>query len=264
MEALTARTADRHRLYEASVQNADEEVRIMKRIYRKLYGRSPKILREDFCGTAAVCCRWVRGGPDQRAVGVDLNEEVLEWGRRNNVERLGASANRVTLVHGDVLEPPDVRPDVVTAMNFSYFVFQSRARLLRYFQTVRESLGKKGMFILDIYGGPEAMVLQEEETEYDTFSYVWDQDFYDPLSAHYRCYIHFRFPDGSEMRRAFSYDWRLWGLAEVRDLLEEAGFSRSTVYWEGTDEDGDGNGVFRPVKKADNDAAWVTYIVATP
>jgi len=104
----------------------------------------------------------------------------------------------------------------------------------------------------------------EEETEYDDFTYVWDQASYDPVTGDYHCHIHFRFADGSEMNRAFAYDWRLWSVPEVRELLAEAGFSSSTVYWEGSDEDGEGDGVFKPVEKGEADEAFVSYIVAQP
>ena len=74
----------------------------------------------------------------------------------------------------------------------------------------------------------------------------------------------FRFPDGSKIDRAFSYEWRLWSLPELTELLGEAGFSRSTVWWEGTGEDGEGNGEFSPESRGDADAGWVAYIVAEP
>jgi hypothetical protein len=64
------------------------------------------------------------------------------------------------------------------------------------------------------------------------------------------------------MERAFSYDWRLWTLAEIRELLEEAGFSRVTFYWQGFDEDGEGDGDFQPVDEGDADAGWICYITA--
>lgn len=263
LTALTAKRADRHRLYEESVQNPEEEIRFIRRIYKTAYGRVPTLIREDFCGTAAVSCEWVRKDPKNRAIGVDLDDAVLEWGRKQNVSALGDDAVRVALYRRNVLDPPDdERPHVVTAMNFSYFVFKSRSLLLEYFRKAHESLHHRGMLLLDIYGGPEAMVLQEEETEYEDFSYVWDQDHYDPVTGDYRCYIHFRFPDGTEIHRAFEYDWRLWGLPEVQDLLREAGFRDVSVYWEGTDEEGEGNGIFTPVKTGENDAAWVAYVVA--
>ncbi len=71
--------------------------------------------------------------------------------------------------------------------------------------------------------------------------------------------------DGSRIRRAFAYDWRLWILPEVRDLLLEAGFTGVEVYWEGTDgETGEGNNIFTRRERAIDDPAWIAYIVAIP
>ena len=65
------------------------------------------------------------------------------------------------------------------------------------------------------------------------------------------------------MQRAFSYDWRLWTLPEVKDALVEAGFAHVDTYWEGDDESGtSGNGIFRKSARGENCAAWVTYLVA--
>jgi hypothetical protein len=36
------------------------------------------------------------------------------------------------------------------------------------------------------------------------------------------------------------------------------------VYWEGDDDDGGGNGVFTPVKRAENCPSFIAYIVAEP
>jgi hypothetical protein len=74
-------------------------------------------------------------------------------------------------------------------------------------------------------------------------------------------FIHFEFDDGSRINRAFRYDWRLWGLFELRDLLDDAGFSKTEVYWEGTDrQTGEGNDVFRRRERAEDDPAWICYI----
>jgi hypothetical protein len=93
------------------------------------------------------------------------------------------------------------------------------------------------------------------------FTYIWDQAVFNPIDHHSLNHIHFRFPDGSKMNKAFTYDWRLWTLPEVRELLSEAGFKNVTIYWEG-DGDGDGDGVFRPKKVVDNQAAWIAYVAA--
>ena len=103
----------------------------------------------------------------------------------------------------------------------------------------------------------------EEETEYDDFTYVWDQAQYDPVTGHMKAHIHFRFPDGSELSPAFTYEWRLWSLPEIRELLEEAGFKKITVYDESWDyEQDEGTGEFKPVEKMDADPGWVVYIAA--
>ena len=88
---------------------------------------------------------------------------------------------------------------------------------------------------------------------------------FNPIDSSMNCHIHFAFPDGSRMERAFSYAWRLWTLPEIRELLLEAGFREVTVYWEGTDEaSGEGNGVYEPAVVGDADPGWVCYIVAQP
>ena len=77
------------------------------------------------------------------------------------------------------------------------------------------------------------------------------------------CLIHFEFPDGSRIDRAFSYRWRLWTLPEIQELLQEAGFGQVDVYWEGTDaETNEGDGVYTPSTTGDADPGWVCYIVA--
>ena len=41
----------------------------------------------------------------------------------------------------------------------------------------------------------------------------------------------------------------------------EAGFSRANAYWEGSDEEGEGDGVFTHQVKAENEEAWIAYVV---
>ena len=257
-------TADRHVLYEESVQSPDADVRFFERIYKKTYGERPSLLREDFCGTAALCCEWVKRRGLNRAIGIDLDAPTLAWSRKHNLSQLGKDADRVKLIRGDVLNASRPRAQVVASLNFSYFIFKTRPLLLGYFRTVRESLKKRGIFVLDIMGGPDAQVPQFEETDYGKFTYVWDQDSFNPITHDFKCHIHFKFPSGSKIRKAFTYDWRLWSVAEVKDLLLEAGFRKAHVYWEGSGPDGEGDGIFRKSLKGDDSPAWIAYIVGTP
>lgn len=262
-----ARIADRHRLYELAVQDAGAEIGFVDRTFRRLRGRPAETLREDFCGTAAVCAEWVRSRRTRRAFGVDLDPEVLDWARRNNLAKLSPEQlERVILLQEDVTAVRTEPVDAVVAMNFSYWTFQDRLSLGRYFRHAREGLGTDGVLFLDAFGGYDAMRELEEAREIDEagwrFTYVWEQARFDPVNNHLLCHIHFRFPDRSRIERAFSYDWRLWTLPELRELLDEAGFSRVTVYWQGFDRDGEPNGRFRPVTTGEADAGWIVYVTA--
>jgi hypothetical protein len=255
--------ADRHELYEASVQSVSHEVEFLDAAFRELSGRKALTLREDFCGTAAAACEWVRGHRDRQAVAVDIDPAVLAWGREHHVAALKPKQRaRLRLIEGDVRSAATGPVDLAVAFNFSWWTFKTRAELLGYFRAVHAVLVDDGVFVLDIYGGSEAYAEQEEETDYGLFTYVWDQHSFDPLTARYRCYIHFRFPDGSALPRAFAYDWRLWTLPELRELLAEAGFARSVLYWQGEDEDGEPNGEFRIVERGESDPAWIAYVAA--
>lgn len=262
-----AQQAERHRLYEHSVQCAETEVEFVRDTFKKLRGRPARLLREDFCGTANVCCQWVSRHRENRAIGVDLDPEVLAWSREHNLIRLKpAQRARVMLLEQDVLKVDTDPVDVISAMNFSYWLLKERKVLLRYFRRVRKVLKDDGVFFLDCYGGYDSYREIEEEREIDDggkgFTYIWDQADFDPISHTVICHIHFAFPDGSRLAKAFSYDWRLWTLPEVRDLLQEAGFKRVTVYWQGWDEDEEPDGDFKPATKGVADAGWIAYLTA--
>jgi hypothetical protein len=255
---------DKYALYQRAVQEPEADIDFVNQIFEARFGRRPRTMREDFCAAAFLSSEWVRHADDNLAWGIDLDPEPLQWGRDNNVATLtSAQARRLELIEGDVMEVTHDPVDVVAAFNFSYFYLRSRAELLDYFKTAYSNLADNGLFVLDIYGGPDAQCLVEETTVHDGFNYVWDQDEFDPINNRMQAYIHFEKPSGKRMKRAFSYDWRLWSIIELREVLAEAGFSPSEVYWEGTDEesDGEGDGVFVLEESAENTDAWIAYVV---
>ena len=134
--------------------------------------------------------------------------------------------------------------------------------MLGYLRSVHSGLAEEGVLVLDMFGGTESMEVLEEENEKDGFDYVWDQDEFDPVSHRMKAYIHFRFPDGSELSKAFAYDWRLWTTPELLDLLREAGFRDVEVWWEGFDEDGDGDGDYERVDRGEPCEGFVSYLTA--
>lgn len=265
MPRYSAKTADKHVLYQIAVQSPEAEVEFVGRVFKRRYGRAPRMFREDFCGTALISCAFVKQRSDNHAYAVDLHKPTQDWGLRHNVGKLPSRvAKRVHLITDNVLNVIEPKMDVVGAFNFSYFIFKERRELIGYFEKVRASLQAEGLFFLDAYGGYESQQVMEEETKHGGFSYVWDQASYNPINDHTVCHIHFKFPDGTMIRKAFTYDWRLWTLGGIRDALSDAGFSSSDVYWEGTDDDGEGNGSYRRQVKAENTPGWNAYIVAAP
>lgn len=256
--------ADPHDLYQQSVQGVEFELDFVENTFHTLKGRSPRSIREDFCGTAQSATEWVTRSPRNRAVGVDIDPDVLTWAWDHNVAPLTQDQKaRIDLLPEDVLTVNATGFDIVQAFNFSYWFFQDRPVMKRYFENMHSSLVDDGVVFLDAFGGYEAHRCQREKTELDGFTYVWEQAAYNPLAQEMVCFIHFHFPDGSKLKRAFSYNWRLWGAKELRELLTEVGFARTRLYVQAFDDETD-----EPIDRFDETeeipdyASWIAYLVA--
>jgi len=217
---------DRHDLYERTVQSPEKVVAFL----RELHGGSPRALREDFSGTAAVSRAWVRIVPEGSAVAVDLDASVLE--RAAGIERLEA-------VRADVRTAPTGRgADVIFVGNFSIGEIGERAELVRYFERSRGRLLDGGVFVCDVYGGPSSLRTGAIELSHWIESgarilYVWEQREVDPATGRVVDAMHFRVERGGEIVQsiedAFVYRWRLWSVAELREAMSEAGFGSTEV-----------------------------------
>lgn len=259
----TAKNADKHTLYQLSVQNPDREINLISQIFKKRRKRHALSLREDFCGTALLCAYWVESKKGRTALGIDFDPQVLAWGIDNNLADIDEPGDRITLCEQDVLTPVKTKFDIAVGFNFSYWIFRRRGELVKYFKGVRKSLVKDGIFFLDAYGGPDAQALcQESRVVQGGFTYIWDQHSFNPIDNSVVNYIHFTFRDGSRMDRAFTYEWRFWSLTEIRELLFEAGFEKVTVYWECDDLDRFGNPIYRAKESVEQESAWLCCICA--
>lgn len=254
--------ADRHIYYEKSVQCVESEIDFVDDTFSKLKGRKAKTLREDFCGTTNTSCEWVKRRSSNTACCIDLDEEVLEWGKQHKVAKLSADQqSRIQIINDNVLTIKTEPTDIVLAMNFSYWLLKERALTIQYFKSIREALVDDGIFFVDAYGGYESFQELKEKTKYKNFTYIWEQERYNPISGIAKCNIHFKFKDGSRLNNAFTYEWRVWTMPEILEMLTEAGF-KPTVYWEQADDDGEGTGEFLPQTEGDADAGWIAYVVA--
>ena len=197
-----------------------------------LYRNEPTLHERDFSSEGF---RWIVGDDSANSVLVFLR--LGEWGR----------------------------PVFLIACNFSFNVFKERKGLIDYLRLAQHSLSKDGLMLLEVAGGPGMIERVRERKFFHRagkwhFTYVWDQQEFDPISHEARYAIHFKFPDGGKIDEAFVYDWRLWTIPELREALADAGFTRSVVYWE-TSHKGKGTGEYVISDKGENDYAWVAYVV---
>jgi SAM-dependent methyltransferase len=270
---LPAMPVDRFLLYEAAVQDVRFDLRFFQRVYRRIRGRAFHALREDFCGGAQLACTWVAHGRDRFAIGVDRSRAALAWARAHHLAALGEAAERVALVRADVRRSGAPPVDVIAALNCSYWVFRRRTELLDYLRAARHGLRRGGLLFLDVFGGEDTMRklterrrVRARRTErgerIPPFTYVWEQRSFNPVDHHLLADIHFEFANARRMRRAFTYDWRMWMLPELNDALREAGFADVQVYVQGWDDEGHRPlDVFTRRTRFANEDAWIAYVV---
>ena len=252
---------DKYELYRKSVQSAENDVLFLRQTYKELKGKDARVFGEDFCGTFALSTEWVKLSPKFEAIGVDLDPEPMEYGKHHYLTRLKPEqARRLRLLEGNVLDGSLPKADIIGAMNFSYFCFKNRELMKLYFANAYKRLNKDGIFLVDIFGGSQCAEPIEDCVKHDTFSYYWEQVNFDPVSNEALFYIHFKVK-GKKIEKVFTYDWRLWSISEIREIMKEVGFEKTHVYWEGTAKDGSGNGVFTRTESGESCQSWIAYIV---
>jgi hypothetical protein len=217
---------DRHSLYELCVQDPPALVPFL----RALHGGSPRLLREDFAGTAAISREWVRAVPGGRAIAVDQDGEALS--------RCPPTPDLRTCV-ADALEGPAEPCDVIHCGNFSIGYLATRGSLLAYLGRTRERLQPEGVFVCDTFGGATAfqigaLVREKFLPDGTRVRSTWERLDADPLLGTVVQALHFRADRSGEVvfeeREAFVYRWRLWSVPELRDALAEVGFARIQVH----------------------------------
>ena len=267
-----AQRADKYVLYQQSVQAAKQDVYLFEKIYKEHFShQQATVFREDFCGTAWLCTEWIkRNKVENIAVGVDIDQEPIGWGLKNNISTLGSASDSVFIYTEDVLKfdwdknlskeaashrqllvtdddddneeegsethnATVKKAHIVCAYNYSTCLLHERSQLLQYFANVRKSMSpNNSIFLLDIPGGAKLSNGQErtKKTPNSQVVYMFEQESYNPCTDVVKFNIHFKFTsDQSIMRRAFSFQFRKWGIREVIECMKQVGFSDVAIYW---------------------------------
>lgn len=266
-------TKEKYKLYERAVQTPDLQASFMGQIHEAITGRKARVFREDFSGTCMVSSHWVKEHPENIAYCLDLDPEPLEYGKKKHISKLKpAQQKRIHQRIQNVLEPTSEKADVVGAFNFSFNIFKEFETLVEYFKAVRASLKPGGLFVLEMCGGPEMMEVMEEKTKIKKkngkpwFTYIWNQQKFNPIDHTGYYSIDFQMADGTLHRNVFTYDWKIWTLPDLNRALREAGFADVQFFWE-YDEDlqlaeGDkGVDGYHAVKEAPADKVYLPYVV---
>jgi hypothetical protein len=92
-----------------------------------------------------------------------------------------------------------------------------------------------GVFALDLWGGASMEKALSQRTRLRGVDYLWEQEGFDPLSRRIRCSIGFRLRGAGRatppaLRRAYSYEWRLWTIPDCIELMRAAGFAAVHVW----------------------------------
>jgi len=269
---LSPEVLEKYKLYEASVQDAKQQVTLLDQVYREAFDAKAKILKEDFSGTCLISCEWVATGEDRKTYALDIDEEVIAAAHELHLNGLHDDVRkRIHVKKQNVMQPLRSSVDIAGAFNFSYFIFHQRQELLRYFQAAYDSLKSQGVFVLETAGGAgfvEAPFKEHRKIKHtfgkkrgkDWFRYTWHQKTFDPQSNEGSYAIHFKKATGERMQDAFTYDWRIWSIPEVRDALLEVGFRDVRVYWENEDAD-DSDEELSYSQRDVGDSEYDTYIV---
>src|SRR3954469_8879104 len=100
---MKSRPFDKYEYYLRAVQSPDTDVEFIRDTYKEIRKKYPSVLREDFCGTFAICTEWVKLNRQNEAIGIDLDSEPIQWGIEHNLTILSeAQRHRLRVLQENV------------------------------------------------------------------------------------------------------------------------------------------------------------------
>ena len=254
-------------LYQQAVQHPLAEAFFLCNVYEQYNDyQQPLTLREDFCGSAAISLGWIMADPDRKAIAIDNDQATVDFAKQQINDKLGHAADAISLICDDVKNVTKPKADIIASMNFSTLIYHAPSSLLSYLKQTRDNLNDGGIFVMDLFGGPGAMKISKQsrpmtDEDGEPFTYHWQQKSFDFINNKIECRIHFTLADGSQRQDAFVYDWRLWSIPEILELLSAAGYSKCRVWCDTFDiEDKQSDGQYLPINELASREDWVVYI----
>jgi len=120
-------------------------------------------------------------------------------------------------------------------------------------------LNPGGVMVLEQYAGPEACMTGSDIIELDDdLIAIWEQESFNAVTHQGINYLHFRSADGQPVAKPFVYDFRIWSLPELSDLLYEAGFGQLQFFQMG----GEVTGNLEACSSAEIQDHWTVHIAA--
>lgn len=206
--------------YDAIYNDFVEDVPFYQRIAEEAGGA----VCELACGSGRVTVPLAKAGIT--LTGIDSSEEMLSTARAR-AEAAGISAERLSLLHGDMRSPPvNTEYSLVVIPLHSLSHLHTNQDVRECFYAVKEMLRPGGRFAFAIHN-PEPAVLArdpgeiERVNEWASSIAVYESSSYDTAAQllHLAWYI-----EGREETDKFEYTLRMFFPQEILELLSGAGF----------------------------------------
>ena len=219
----------KHDFYQKSVQSVKVENEFFKKIFRMIYNKLPYTLREDFCGTGLLASSWTNSSVENYSVGIDIDQEALDYGKEKNV-----TTDRVRLINHNVLKEFDKNEkfDIICSLNYSHFLLTKRTELKTYFKNVFNNISR-GILILDFFGGSH---VYENHSFNKMEFYQFSGKAINIMNSISKCSLNYKIKK-NKFKTMFTYEFRVYTIIEMREALEEVGFTKFKIYIKEINED---------------------------
>lgn len=206
--------------------NYDENLKYIEKIFEKHLAFKPHLLAELACGTGSMTKRFSENGYD--VIGIDMAQDMLNVAREKCDES-------VLLLNQDMTEFELFGTvDAIVCLLDSVNYVESKDKLLKMFKLVENYLEFGGVFVFDINSAHKLRNVLAENTfvrETEHVLSVWENE-QDENCVHFYLNFFVENEDGTYNRFSEEHTEYVYGVEEIKNLLEQAGLINITCYAE--------------------------------